>query len=194
LTNTAFFIIFTGFSINLIVQFALGIRDSIGTKPYLWRYSLYQGFVLFLSVVITWIVFINIINPLGLGFLETLLLLPVSIFVASLLEKGMLFVLSRWIRPAQTSIFSAYNGLIFGANFFVLKIAESFSETLIMAAGFSFGYVLSMAVILEIRKRSAIEAIPDALRGTPLLLFSLGLLSLIFSAAAVFFFQMLNVY
>jgi electron transport complex protein RnfA len=51
-----------------------------------------------------------------------------------------------------------------------------------------------MAIVLEIYKRSSIEAVPSFLRGTPLFLISLGLLSLVCSAASVFFLQMINVF
>jgi electron transport complex protein RnfA len=192
--NTALFVIFTGFSANLIIQFALGVSNIIGTEQYEWKQALYQGFTLFFSTAITWLAFSFLIIPLGIGFLETLLLLPLSIFFASIIEKGILFLSSKWIRPVHTSVFSAYNGLVFGAAFFVLRSAESFSQVLIMAAGFSLGYILSMAIILEIYKRSSIEAVPAALRGAPLLLISLGLLSLVCSAAAVFFLQMVELF
>jgi electron transport complex protein RnfA len=64
-------------------------------------------------------------------------------------------------------------------------------DALILAAGFFIGYMFSMAIILEIHKRSSIEPVPSALRGAPLLLISMGLLSLVFSAAAAFFLQMI---
>ncbi len=184
--RTAFLIIFTGFSVNLAVQFGLGIKDILSTKQCQWRYPLYKGIVLFFSVIVTCLIFTIVLYPLGLGFLETLLVLPLSILFASLIEKAVLFLFLRWIRPVQTSVFSAYNGLVFGASFFALKTAESFWEIIIMAAGFSIGYVLSMAILQEIHKRSFIEAVPVLLRGAPLMLISLGLLSLVCSAAAFF--------
>ncbi len=194
MNNTALLSIFTGLSINLVVQFGLGVRDIIGMKHYQLRFSLYQGLVLFLSIIITWLGFAYIIIPLGFGFLETLLLLPLSILFSSLIEKGLLVLLSKWISPANTSVFSAYNGMVFGANFFTLRVAGSFMEALIMAAGFTLGYIISMAIVQEINKRSSIEAVPAALRGAPLLLISIGLLSLVFSAAAAFFLQMVEIF
>ncbi len=191
--STAIFFIFTGFSVNLAVQFGLGIRDIAMIKQFRFKYSLCQGLVLFLSVLVTWFVFAIILVPLRLDFLETLLLLPLSILSASFIEKGILFFLSRWISPMQSSVFSAYNGLVFGANFFVLKVSGSFLEALIMAAGFGLGYILSMAVLLEIQRRSAIETVPKALRGAPLLLISLALLSLLCSSA-LFFLRMIDIF
>ncbi|MDR2900151.1 MAG: hypothetical protein LBV20_01335 [Treponema sp.] len=192
MTDTVFFVIFVGFSANLAIQTGLGVRDIIGIKQYKWENSFSQGFILFFSVLVTWIVFNFLVFPLNLGFLETLLLLPLTILFAVFIEKGFFFVFSKLTKPAGSSVLSAYNGLIFGAAFFVLKMAESFTDALIMAAGFSLGYMLSMAIILEIHKRSSIEAVPKALRGSPLLLISLSLLSLVCSAAAVFFLQMID--
>jgi Na+-translocating ferredoxin:NAD+ oxidoreductase RnfA subunit len=194
MTNTALLIIFTGFSVNLVVQFGFGVRDILSIKQFQFRFSFYQGIVLFLSVIVTWAFFHFIIFPLGFGFLETLLLLPLSILFASLIEKGIVFICSKWIIPVQSSVFSAYNGLVLSANFFVLRIAQSIFDASIMSASFSLGYLLSMFIVFEIYKNSSIEEVPPSLCGAPLLLISLGLLSLVCSAAAVFFLQMIELF
>jgi electron transport complex protein RnfA len=192
--NTALFVIFAGLSANIVVQFGLGLQDILSIKQYRWRDSLYRACILFLSLLITWLFFSFVIIPLGLGFLETILLLPLSILFSFLIEKGILFLFSRWIKSTESSVLSAYNGLVFVAVFFVLKAADSVLDALIMSASFSVGYMLSMAIVLEIHKRASIEAVPRALRGAPLLLITLGLLSLVCSAAAAFFLQMLTVF
>jgi electron transport complex protein RnfA len=190
--NSALLIIFTGFSFNLVVQIGLGIRNSMSIKQFQFRYSLFQSLILFFSVLFTWLAFGYVIIPLGLSFLETLLLLPLSFFFAAIVEKGFQAVLSRWINPDYCKVFSAYKALVFASAFFITKVGNSFGESLIMAAGFALGYFLSMAIVMEIHKRSSIEAVPKVLRGAPLLLISLGLLSLVCSAAAVFLLQMIE--
>jgi electron transport complex protein RnfA len=187
--DTSIFVIFVGFSLNLVLQFGVGVRDIIVTKKNQRKYSLYQCMVLFFSVIFTWLMFTFVLIPLGFAFLETLLLLPFSIFIPLLLEKSILRLFSESAQSAKSSVLSAYNGLIFASNFFVLKTAESFLEALTMTVGFCIGYILSMLIVQEIHKMSLIETVPKALRGIPLMLISLGLVSLGFSAAA-FFLQM----
>ncbi len=49
--------IFSGFSLNLVIQFGFGFREIIAAKPYLWKNSLFQGLILFFTVLFIWIVF-----------------------------------------------------------------------------------------------------------------------------------------
>jgi electron transport complex protein RnfA len=191
--NTFFLIIFTGFSANVLLQFGFGLQDITKLKEHKSKYSLYQSVLLFLSVILIWLIFTFILFPLRLGFMETLLLLPLSILLPALVEKGIVRISSKWKNPLQVRLVSIYNGLVFGAAFFVQRTAESFLDAVIMAAGFSAGYMLSMTIIMEIHKKSSIEAVPKALKGTPLILISLGLLSLVCSTAAIFL-QIMNAF
>jgi len=61
-----------------------------------------------------------------------------------------------------------------------------------MAFGFTAGIFLVYLIIIEIRRRAALEAVPFFLRGKPLVLIAMGLLSLVFSAASLLFFRMIS--
>lgn len=78
------------------------------------------------------------------------------------------------------------------ALFIILGLAGSFAQAAMLSFGFSAGAALAVLIAGEIRRRSAMEAVPDCLRGGPLVLAAMGLLSLVFISAATVFYAVLG--
>jgi len=57
---------------------------------------------------------------------------------------------------------------------------------------FAFGTFISMLILNELRRRSTLERVPRCLRGNPLMLISMGLLSLISASVAGICFRILE--
>ena len=93
--------------------------------------------------------------------------------------------------PGIYRIGSDYNGFSLAALFLTMRLAVTFSEALLFSLAFSGGAFIAYLIIKEIQKRSFWEAIPHSLRGSPILLVSMGLLSLIFYASALFVLKVL---
>jgi electron transport complex protein RnfA len=89
---------------------------------------------------------------------------------------------------------SGYNGLVLGSLMLTLRLALSPAEALVLSLGFTLGALFAVLILNEIRRRAFPETLPPALRGTPLILISMGLLSLIFSSAAAIFLSALGVF
>jgi electron transport complex protein RnfA len=208
----------SGLSLNLLLQFGLGISGIIPEQNappggraacVFWKLNACFSLVLCVSVFALWLFFTYVLTPLTLGFLESFLLFPLSVAACAALE----LVLSKGLKalgltgqefsgkqkdaapledtaPALTSI-SAYNGLVLAALLITLRLASSAAEALALALGLSLGRLAAALILREIYKRSCLETVPRTLRGFPLILISMGLLSLIFSSAAVIFFQVL---
>jgi electron transport complex protein RnfA len=204
----------SGLSLNLLLQFGLGICGIIpetsadpskGKTAYtFWRVQSYVSLMLCIAVFIIWLFFTYVLTPLALGFLESFLLFPLSAVACVVLE--LLFAKSlkalgfsgKWkgfcAAPAAVSALtpiSAYNGLVLAGLLITLRLASSPAEALVLALGLSLGRLVTVLILREIYKRSCLETVPRMLRGYPLLLISMGLLSLIFCSAAVIFFQVL---
>jgi electron transport complex protein RnfA len=90
------------------------------------------------------------------------------------------------------SAVTAYDGLAAAALFVTLNLAESFFDAALLALGFALGILASLLILAEIRRRASMEEVPRFLRGSPLVLVSMGLLSLIFSSAAAILFRVLE--
>jgi electron transport complex protein RnfA len=195
--NTLIFLaVFSGLSSNLVLQFGLGMggisakRDKGGGPLFPFQLGL-----LFAAVLLLWAFFIYIVSPLGLGLFEYVLLFPLSAVVCIGLELLTLRLFPRLFSPPPLfNPVSAYEGLAVVSLLLTLHLAVSFVEAAVLSLGFSLGIFLSILILNEIRRRSVMEMVPDFLRGSPLVLISMGLLSLIFSSLTGIFLKILCVF
>jgi electron transport complex protein RnfA len=187
----ALFVVFSSLSMNLILQCGLGMRgvavhEKTRMKPFLIKLG-----ILWSTVIVLWIGFSRIVTSLLPGFFGYILAFPLSALVFSGLEElAGRFILKGEGRAGDSLAFC--DGLAAAALFMSLNIAGGFFEALVVSFGFTAGVFLACVIIREIRRRSALEAVPRFLRGGPLTLVSMGLLSLVFSSAALLFFSVLG--
>jgi electron transport complex protein RnfA len=181
-------VFFSALSLNLFGNFALGAKGLVQQKEMPLLHIFYPWLILFVSTLLLWVFFARIFAFSG-GIFHFLLLLPCSVLASSLLEKLFFrFALQYKDVGKNPELFAAgtvYNELAAVACFLTLCLALSFSDAILLSLSFSAGCLLAFLLIKEIQKRSTIETIPYGLRGTPLLLISLGLLSLVFSAVSI---------
>jgi electron transport complex protein RnfA len=185
--------VFSGLSLNLIVQLGLGM-GNIGIK---WseteKIPLLQLAVLFLSVPLLWVVFFYFLYPFLFEFSEYFLLFPLSVLICMGFERLFNFLFPK--AAAQPGLFTpmtSYDGLVLAAAILTLRLASVFTEALILSLGFSTGALLSLLVLRGVHRRSVMEKVPRFLRGVPLALLSMGLLALVFSSLALVFFKVLG--
>ena len=188
--------VFSGLSINLFLQLGLGIRGiTLGVN--IGKERLLAGvLLLFLSVILLWLFFIFIRSVFFMGSFEYILLFPASYLAFSVLE----YFTNRFILKCDAlhgelyPLSTTHSGaaLTGAALFIVLNIASDFPEALSLSLGFSCGTALVYVVVNEIRRRAGIESVPRWLRGAPLTLIAMGLLSLIFSSGALMIFRILG--
>jgi electron transport complex protein RnfA len=175
--------VFSSLAVNLLLQCGLGMREAVREEDT--PLAFLQAGLVFVSVFFLWAVFSYI--PF-LGFFAYLLLFPLSVLVYAGLERFLLQILLKrenaGIRAAGSS-----DGICAAALFLTLHLASGFREALVLSLGFAFGVLFSRLILAEIRRRSRLEAVPRFLRGSPLTLISMGLLSLIFSSAALIFYR-----
>jgi electron transport complex protein RnfA len=189
--NLAALAVFSGLSLNLLIHLGIGIQD-FNREPYRpFRFTFFQWFSLFASITALWCLFIYIFAPLSLGFFEYFLLFPLIAALGCF--WNFLFVRLFPRQDSEERLFSmsgTYNGLVTCALLTALRLAGSFSEALVLALGFSLGFLAAVFLLRAIFDRFSGETIPPSLRGAPLLLISLGLLALIFSSLSVIILQL----
>ncbi|MDR1429849.1 MAG: hypothetical protein LBI85_06120 [Spirochaetaceae bacterium] len=175
--------LFAALSSNLIFQFGLDL-SSLGragnSTP---GFFAFRAAVLFCSVMTVWIVVFYLAIPLTV-VMGNVLILPLAVLTHGLYGN----VLKRFLppndRPTDDGDTHSGNGLSLVASYLTLTLASTSAEAVVLAMGFSLGLLFSLLTIREIEKRSMLEAVPPSLRGSPLLLISIGFLSLIFFSAA----------
>ncbi|MDR1863194.1 MAG: hypothetical protein LBQ67_04650 [Treponema sp.] len=191
----AFLAVFSGLSLNLLLHFAIGAAGAAGDRPGRGKVLLpaIQMGILFLSVLFLWALF-NYLLPSLLGAsLEYFLFFPLSALACLGLEKGVFRLFPKAAgRDKPFSASTAYDGLASLALFITYKLALGFAEALVLSFFFALGNLAALLILEEIRRRSLLEWTPRSLRGSPLILISMGLLSLIFSVAAGICFTVLS--
>jgi electron transport complex protein RnfA len=187
--------IFSGFTLNLILHGALGIGNIVKgqeqSRPIPW----FQLGVLFVSVFLLWILASYGLTFLAFGFLEYALLFPLSALVCMGLEAICTRLFPSSVPRYQLfSAATAYDGLVLSSLMLSLLIARTVGEAFILSLGFAMGTWLSIFLLNEIHKRSSLELVPPFMQGRPLMLISMGLLSLLFTALGLTFFNALGIF
>ncbi|MDR0498073.1 MAG: hypothetical protein LBH42_10700 [Treponema sp.] len=195
--------VFSGLSLNILLQFALGAPDVAVDGSHKKNINrdlpLVQLAILFISVLFLWMFFSYLFPAFLRGFFEYFLFFPFSALFCMgfefLIEKLVPRVLPNFDRIKKTfSAFTAYDGLVPTSLILTTYAASTFADAFVLALFFAFGNLTATLILNEIRRRSSLEWIPRYLRGTPLVLVSMGLLSLISASVAGIFFKMLEVF
>jgi electron transport complex protein RnfA len=185
----AFLMFFSSLSVNFILQCGLGMAGI--TRPAAHKLPLLKTGLGFITVLILWLFFYYILSPLSMGFFGYILFFPVSSLVYCALEFLVFTVLLKNTSDREDSFF-LNDGLLGAALFVTYSISSGFLEAFVMICGFSAGMLMTLVIIGEIHRRSEMEAVPKYLRGSPLILISMGLLSLVFSSVSMILYKTLG--
>ena len=181
--------IFSGLSMNLVLQCGLGIAGIAVSRER--RLPLVETGLGFISVLFLWLFFSYLLSHLSMGLFGYILCFPAAFLVYSGLEYSVFsLILKNKQEKGKTGIFN--DGLTAASLFITLNLAGSFLEAAVLSFGFMAGTLLTVLVLWEIRRRSEMEAVPRFLRGSPLIIISMGLLSLITTSAALIFFRVMG--
>jgi len=202
--------VFSGLSMNLVLRFGIGLqRIALEEEPRdlgenaKWMFFVWPG-IYFISVILLWLFFSILQSALFLGFLEYILIFPVTSLLFTAIEYlAKRLVLRTGWRGGTVSFYlmdeagggstrGAIGADVGAALFIILGLAGTFAEAAVLSFGFSAGAALSVLIVGEIRRRSAMEAVPRCLRGGPLVLVAMGLLSLVCISTAVVLYAVLG--
>jgi electron transport complex protein RnfA len=143
------------------------------------------SFVMILATAVTYPLYHFVLAPLGLEFLETLIFILVIAALVQLVE----FYLKK-SAPALYSSMGVYLALI-TTNCAILAVTlncisknYNFVESIVYALGTAGGFLLALVLMSGIRERIKIAPVPNFVKGTPVLFFAAGLLSMAFSGFA----------
>ena len=169
---------------NILLAQYLGNCPFLGTSR---RMSTAIGmglsvvFVMTIATAITWVVQYAVLDPLNLGYLQTIVFILV---IASLVQFVEMF-LRKFLPPLYVSLgiflpLITTNCAILGVALIVILGEMSFFQSLVYAIASATGFALALIVMAGIRERWEISDIPLSLRGTALALITAGLMSLTF--------------
>ncbi len=140
-------------------------------------------FVLAIATAVTYCVQYYILNPLNLGYLQTIAFILV---IAALVQFVEMF-LRKFLPPLYVSLgiflpLITTNCAVLGVAILCIRRELSFLEAIVFAIASASGFTLALVLLAGIRERLGISDVPKSLRGTAIGLIMAGMMALAFFA------------
>ena len=138
-------------------------------------------FVMTIATAVTYWVQYKVLNPLGLGYLQTIAFILV---IAALVQFVEMF-LRKFAPPLYQALgiflpLITTNCAVLGTAILCIRREQTFPEAIVFAVASASGFTLALILLAGIRERLEIADVPKALRGTAIGLIMAGLMSLAF--------------
>lgn len=180
-----FLIIITAIFVNNIVlsQFLgicpfLGVSKKIDTAIGM---SAAVMFVMTISTICTYLLEIYILQPLHIGYLQTITYILVIAALVQLVE-----IILKKISPALYQALGVFlplittNCTILGVAIMVIQKEMNMLESVVFALSTSLGFGLALVLFAGIREQLALTDLPKGMKGMPTALIVAGLLAMAF--------------
>ena len=173
---------------NVVLNQFLGICSFLGVSKQI-KASLSLGgaviFVITIASAVANLLYTYLLEPFGMDYMKTIVFILV---IAALVQIVEMFL--KKTSPAIYTALGIYLPLI-TTNCAVLGVAltnvqngYSFMESVASGFGTGVGYTIAIVLLASIRTRIREEAIPEALRGAPIVLIAAALMSIAFMGFA----------
>ena len=169
---------------NYVLNRFLGICPFLGVSKKLDQASgmgVAVTFVMIVATLVTWPVQKFVLEPLSLGYLQTI----VFILVIATLVQFTEIVLKKYI-PSLHKGLGIYlplittNCAVLGVTINNINDGYNFIESLVSSLGCGLGFLLAMVLFAGVRSRMEDSDIPDAFKGLPVTLIAASIVSLAF--------------
>ncbi|MCR4919556.1 MAG: electron transport complex subunit RsxA [Prevotella sp.] len=169
---------------NIILSQFLGICPFLGVSKKIdtsLGMSAAVAFVMTLATIVTWCVQRYLLDPFGLGYLQTIAFILV---IAALVQ--MVEIVLKKVSPALYQALGIFlplittNCAVLGVAILVIQKDFSLMQSVVYAFSTAIGFGLALTVFAGIREQQELAATPRAMSGTAITLVTAGLLSLAF--------------
>jgi len=138
-------------------------------------------FVLTIATAVTYWVQYKVLNPLGLGYLQTIAFILV---IAALVQFVEMF-LRKFAPPLYQALgiflpLITTNCAVLGVAIICIRRELNFAESIVFAIASASGFTLALILLAGIRERLEISDVPKSLRGTAIGLIMAGMMALAF--------------
>ena len=169
---------------NFVLSKFLGICPFLGVSKKL-NTAVGMGaavtFVIVLSAMVTWCVQRWLLDPLGLGYLQTIAFILIIASLVQFVEMALM----KLMPPLYESLgiylpLITTNCAVLGSAILIQTEEYSFIEAIVYALASSIGFMLAMVLFAGVRERLEEADIPEFMKGFPITLVAAALLSLSF--------------
>ncbi|HNX14391.1 MAG TPA: RnfABCDGE type electron transport complex subunit A [Oscillospiraceae bacterium] len=167
---------------NFVLSKFLGICSFLGVSQKLNTsvgMSAAVTFVMVLSTAVTWPIQIFLLDPNGLGYMQTIIFILVIAILVQLVEM----VLKKYIPPLYKAMgiylpLITTNCAIMGVTILNIDQGYTFAEAMVNSFGCGIGYLVAMVLFTGVRSRVEAGDVPKSLRGLPILLIAASITAL----------------
>ncbi len=173
---------------NIVLAQFLGICPFLGVSGKVSTSVGMSGAVLFvmtLATLVTWLIYVYVLVPLGITFLQTISFILV---IASLVQ--MVEIILKKISPPLYQALGIFLPLI-TTNCAVLGVALlaqsknlDLLQSLVFAIANAIGFALAMILFAGLREHLNLMQVPKGMRGVPIALVTAGILAMAFMGFA----------
>ena len=169
---------------NYVLARFLGICPFLGVSKKLDSavgMSLAVTFVMVMATAATWPLYMGILAPNGLEYLQTIVFILVIAILVQLLEN----FLKKFV-PALYKALGVYlplittNCTILGVTILNIDNGYNFIESIVCAAGAGIGFLVAMVLFSGVRRRVEQAVTPACFKGLPITLVAAAMTSLSF--------------
>jgi len=173
---------------NVVLAQFLGICPFLGVSN---RVNTALGmagavtFVIVLATIVTYLVQVYVLNPLGIAFMQTITFILVIAFLVQMVE----IILKKTSQPLYQALgiflpLITTNCAVLGVAILVIKKDYNLLEGVVYGGATALGFGLALVILAGIREQMDLLNIPKGMRGVPISLVIAGILALAFMGFA----------
>ena len=138
-------------------------------------------FVMLMATAATWPIFYYILDPMELGYMQTVIFILVIAALVQLVEM----ILKKFVPPLYRSLgvflpLITTNCAILGAVVLNITKTYTFSRSMVNSLGAGLGYLLAMVLFSGVRSRVDTADVPECFKGIPITLVAAAIMSVSF--------------
>jgi len=169
---------------NFVLSQFLGICPFLGVSKKISSavgMSLAVIFVMLMASAVTWPIQKFLLDPNGLGYLQTIIFILIIASLVQLVE----IVLKKFIPPLHKALgiylpLITTNCAVLGVTIMNIDKGYDFLPAMLNTLGAGLGFLLAMVMFAGVRERLETADIPEGLKGIPSTLIAASLVSLSF--------------
>ena len=157
---------------NIVLAQFLGICPFLGVSksvPTALGMTGAVTFVMILATMVTFIVQKTVLDPFGIGFMQTIVFI---LIIAALVQ--MVEIILKKVSPSLYQALGVFlplittNCAVLGVAIMVIQKDYNLLESVVFAASTALGFGLALTIFAGIREQLELSSIPQGMKGTPI--------------------------
>lgn len=142
-------------------------------------------FVMLMATAVTWPIYTYLLEPYGLGYLQTIVFILVIAALVQLVE----FVLKKYMKALYRALgvylpLITTNCAVLGVTLLNIENSYNFFESLINSLGAGIGFMVAMVLFAGVRSKMETVEFPKSFQGIPITLVAASIVSMSFMGFA----------